>query len=656
MTPKERMLAAARGQLADMLPFAPRIDLWFHANKERGTLPAKYRGAASADEIALAEGWALHKVVLDFTAFGEDAIIDRTLGVYRIPTQGFLSHLSENVERRVVKGNDEIKIEYRTPVGAVSGAFVFTREMRRSGITVPWIKEHLLKTPSDFKVLGYIFETMQVMPAYDGFSSWADAIGENGLPVAYALTAGSPMHHIMKILLDSTEFYYQYKDHETEMRDLAERMGVYFEKVIDAAAGSPAQVILVGANFDDMLTYPPFFEEHILPWLQAAADKFHRRNKLLLCHTDGENKGLMNLLYKSGMDVADSVCPFPMTKVPIAEYYGCWGDKITIFGGIPSNLMLTETVGDEDFEAYLQQLFSAIVPGSRFILGVADTVPPDASFERLQRIQEVVQRRGKLPLAKSGRVSGISAPPKTNSMQVLQPEKSGLEPAGAAAALPFCMEIRKGVLAGDHKNTVALVQQALDRGVDAERLLNECLLAPMDVIGVKFTDGTVFIPEVLLSARVLNEAMLLLEPVLAARKGASGQSPLVLLGTVKGDLHDIGKNLVGIMLRSVGFRVKDLGVNVPAQKFVEEVAAEKPDILALSALLTTTMPEFKNVIAGIRNAGLRDKVRILVGGAPVTEQYAVSVGADGYGADAGQAAAKAKTLCSRPSCRVGGIR
>lgn len=207
------------------------------------------------------------------------------------------------------------------------------------------------------------------------------------------------------------------------------------------------------------------------------------------------------------------------------------------------------------------------------------------------------------------------------------------------------MEIRESVLVGDGEKTVALVKASLEQNVDPQRLLNECLLQPMDVIGEKFTNGTVFIPEVLLSARALNGSMLLLEPVLAEQGGGKKQRPLVLIGTVKGDMHDIGKNIVGIMLRSVGFRVKDLGVNISPKTFVEEVAAEKPALLALSALLTTTMPQFKTVITEIERAGLRDQIKIMVGGAPVSENYARRVGADAYGADAGQAAANAKQLC-----------
>ncbi|RJQ51526.1 MAG: hypothetical protein C4530_19970 [Desulfobacteraceae bacterium] len=644
MTPKERMLAAARGQWPDRLPFAPRIDLWFHANKEKGTLPEQYRNVRNADEIAISEGWALHKVVLEFMDFGDDAVIDRTLGVYRIPTQGFITRLPEDVERRVEKKGDAFHVAYRTPVGSVSGTFVFTEEMRRSGISMPWIKEHVLKALSDYKTLGYIFEHMRVEPAYEGYQRWADGIGENGMPVAYALTAGSPMHHIMKILLDSTDFYYRHRDQEKEMSELAERIGVYFRKVIDVVAEGPAEIALVGANFDDMLTYPPFFEKHMLPWLQTAANRLHGKGKRMLCHTDGENKGLMDLLLESGMDIADSVCPAPMTKISIAEYYRRWGEKITIFGGIPSTLVLPEATSDEAFETFMEELFSAISPGSRFILGIADTTPPGAAFERLQRIRQLVDSRGQLPLKKSTSADASPAAPRADRIEV-PAERHVMEPAGGAG-LPFCAEIIEAVMTGNNEKTVSLVRQALAQATDPERLLKECLLAPMDIIGEKFTEGTVFIPEVLLSARALNDAMGLLEPVLAGRGAGRMKSPLVLLGTVKGDLHDIGKNLVGIMLRSAGFRVKDLGINVPANTFVSQVASEKPDILALSALLTTTMPEFKTVIESVERAGLRKGLKIMVGGAPVSEQYAKRFGADAYGADAGQAAALAKRLCS----------
>jgi 5-methyltetrahydrofolate--homocysteine methyltransferase len=365
----------------------------------------------------------------------------------------------------------------------------------------------------------------------------------------------------------------------------------------------------------------------------------------MLCHTDGENHGLMDLLHESGMDIAEAVCPYPMTKVTLAEYYRQWSDRITILGGIPSNLLLRETTNDAQFEKFLDDLFPAVSPGWRFILGVADTTPPDASFERLRRIEEVMSRRGRLPLAEDRPRPADS--PREGRIELAATGTSPMAPLAGQPASPFCDAIRSAILSGENDSAVRLVRQAMEKDADPGQLLKECLLAPMDIIGERFTDGTVFIPEVLLSARALNEAMAVLEPALAKQGAGREENPLVLIGTVRGDMHDIGKNLVGIMIRSAGFRVKDLGVNVAAKTFVDAVAAEKPAILALSALLTTTMPEFRTVVEGIERAGLRGNVKILVGGAPITEQYAMSVGADAYGSDAGQAAAKAKLLCGK---------
>ena len=649
MTHKERMLKAARGQTPDRLPYAPRIDLWFYANKVRGTLPDPYKDAEGPDEIAVSEGWALHKVVLEYMHTGLDAIIDRVLGVYRIPAQGFLSRLPADVERRVQKSGDDIRVEYRTVRGTVSGTFVYTEAMRQSGISIPWIKEHLLKEPADYDAIGYIFEHMQVEPAYDGYLHWAESIGENGMPVMYALTAGSPMHHIMKILVDATDFYYRHRDQERLMLGLAEKIGVYYRKVYDLVARSPAEVALIGANFDDMLTYPPFFKDHIMPWLQEASEKLHPHGKRMLCHTDGENKGLMDLLLYCGMDIAEAVCPYPMTKVGIAEYYRRWSKKITIFGGIPSNILLADMTSDDAFEAYMTDLFQAISPGSRFILGVADATPPDASFERLRRIHALVQENGQIPIQAAKRT-----PPSVPEEDVPKALVSGPKPMMTSLSddIPNCKDIRDSVLAGDRNRTMNLVSESIETGADPDKLLKNCLLPPMDIIGDRFTDGTVFIPEVLLSARALNESMALIEPLLEKKKDSDKDRPLVLLGTVKGDLHDIGKNLVGIMFRSVGLRVYDLGINIDVKTFVEAVEIHRPAVLALSALLTTTMSEFKKVIDALAGAGLRNSVKVMVGGAPVSDHFAESIGADGYGADAGEAAQKAKQLCGITNRRL----
>jgi 5-methyltetrahydrofolate--homocysteine methyltransferase len=202
--------------------------------------------------------------------------------------------------------------------------------------------------------------------------------------------------------------------------------------------------------------------------------------------------------------------------------------------------------------------------------------------------------------------------------------------------------IRKDVLKGDQEGILEHCRQMLDQGFRAVDILNRGMLAAMEVIGLRFKDGSVFIPEVLLSARAMNEALIVLEPYLAGEKNTSQGK--VLIGTVLGDLHDIGKNMVSTMLRGTGFEVIDLGINVNSDEFVKKVAEHRPDILGLSALLTTTMPEMKKVIEGLREAGLREHVKIMVGGAPVNRKFAEDIGADGYARDAGDAVGLARNL------------
>jgi 5-methyltetrahydrofolate--homocysteine methyltransferase len=194
-------------------------------------------------------------------------------------------------------------------------------------------------------------------------------------------------------------------------------------------------------------------------------------------------------------------------------------------------------------------------------------------------------------------------------------------------------QVQDDVLGGDQVSVRGHILGLLDRGVKGEEILQRGLLAAMEVIGERFRTGEVFIPEVLLSARVMNEAVAVLEPHLAA--GQAGAKGRVMIGTVKGDMHDIGKNLVITMLRGVGYEVKDLGVDVPVARFVQMVKEFRPEILGLSALLTTTMPQMKLVIKALEDAGLREGLKVMVGGAPVNEKYARDIGADGYAHDAG---------------------
>jgi 5-methyltetrahydrofolate--homocysteine methyltransferase len=189
---------------------------------------------------------------------------------------------------------------------------------------------------------------------------------------------------------------------------------------------------------------------------------------------------------------------------------------------------------------------------------------------------------------------------------------------------------------GKAKDIVVVVQKALDDGVPAADILDKGLIAGMNIIGGKFKNGEVFVPEVLVAARAMNHASVVLKPALAK----AGVQPVgkAIICTVKGDLHDIGKNLVKMMIEGNGIEVIDLGVDVPAEKVVEIVKTSDAKVLCLSALLTTTMLAQKDVIDALKTAGIREKVKIMVGGAPVTQSYADEIGADSYCPDAASAA------------------
>jgi methylmalonyl-CoA mutase cobalamin-binding domain/chain len=197
-------------------------------------------------------------------------------------------------------------------------------------------------------------------------------------------------------------------------------------------------------------------------------------------------------------------------------------------------------------------------------------------------------------------------------------------------------------LVGNAPAVKELTEQGLAQEMGPESLLYDALIPSLEEVGARFERGDFFVPEMLIAARAMQGALDILRPLLAE----TGAKPIgtFVMGTVKGDVHDIGKNLVNIMLEGAGFTVHDLGVNVAPEKFVEQVQQHEPDIVGFSAFLTTTMPMFKANINALEKSGLRDKVIVMVGGAPVTQEYADAVGADGYAADASTAVRLAKAL------------
>ena len=220
-----------------------------------------------------------------------------------------------------------------------------------------------------------------------------------------------------------------------------------------------------------------------------------------------------------------------------------------------------------------------------------------------------------------------------------------------ARVRPLMQELAAALIEGDDGAVDRLTKQALDEGIDALEIMDDGLIAGMGIVGIKFRDNFIFVPEVLACARAMKAGMAYIEPILSA----SGIEPIgtVVMGTVKGDLHDIGKNLCIMMLRGSGFVVHDLGVDTKAEAYIDAAMEHGAQVVGMSALLTTTMPNMGKTIQAFEDAGMRDMVKLMVGGAPLSQEFADDMGADGYGGDAMACVELAKTLVEDEAVREG---
>jgi len=382
------------GKPTDRLPFVPRLDLWYKANKIAGTLPDKYKKATLRDiSDNLQAGY--HCLVPDFTDFeGTDSDLDIGLGVYHLKVNCYET-VFHNIRRTIErKDNGVLRVTYHTPHGDVSTSCVFDERMKKSGATLWVVKEHLIKDESDYEAAAYLFENAEIIPRYDRLEQFQEYVGERAPAVAYAHTQAGAMHLLVKDLMGFEDFCIALMEDEEALTQLGQRIEPYMDRLYDVVSNAPSRLIFSGGNYDSSITFPPFFKKHLLPQIKKRAGKAHALGKYLICHTDGENQGLMDYLLESGMDVADSVCPAPMTKLSFTDYYKSFRDRVTIFGGIPSNVMLKNTMSDRDFYAFVDNMFSNLGDGRHLIVSVADTLPPDAQFDRLEHISKLCREFG----------------------------------------------------------------------------------------------------------------------------------------------------------------------------------------------------------------------------------------------------------------------
>lgn len=370
MTHKERMLAAFQRQKLDRIPWAPRLEHWYGAHQKAGTLPEKYRG------------WDLRSIYRDqgLEYHGKGGISFRTQ--------------VEGVETITRKKDQEIRVETITPVGTVSTLSRSSPELSAQGIGALEV-EHMIKGPEDYQVVEWIYEHTKITPTYEEYMAHDMACGEDG--VAQTNTPWTPAGMLLGRLIGWKDCYYHIYDHPQQIERLLKAITDFYWEMHRICAESPALIVSHGSHFHSQMTPPPIFKEYFLPYLKEVSAYYHEHGKLLQFHGDADVNGLQDYILEAGYDIAEVLVTAPMAVITLEQLRKAWGDRIIIWGAIPS-IILCEPFTDEEFEAYMYNLFKVIAPGDAFILGVADMVMGATKWERFESVLPMVEKYGKYPI------------------------------------------------------------------------------------------------------------------------------------------------------------------------------------------------------------------------------------------------------------------
>ena len=383
-----------------------------------------------------------------------------------------------------------------------------------------------------------------------------------------------------------------------------------------------------------LLVNPKYLRKYVFPWYKKMGKICREKGIGFIFHSDGDCTEAMEDLIDCGFHGFNPIQPNAMDIVEVKRR---WGKKLCLIGNI--NLDSTLTLGTpDDVRAEVYERIRTIGPGGGYMVSSSNSITDYVPVANMRALLDATYEFGKYPIQlEEGGVKGKfwTSQTKVRKAETTKVE-TGLDVEGYVDAL----------LNNDIPKTIAMVQADIDRGVPPQEVVSKGLVPAITIVGEKFQNGQIYIPEMMIAARAMSTTLDKFKEKLAGTGGAQ-RLGTVVIGTVQGDLHDIGKNLVAMILKGQGFQVEDLGVSVSTAKFLQAVKEKKPEIVAMSALLTTTMTEMKNTIDALKTAGLRDKVKVVVGGAPVTPAYAKQIGADGNAYDAPGAAKLCKDLLGK---------
>ena len=380
-----------------------------------------------------------------------------------------------------------------------------------------------------------------------------------------------------------------------------------------------------------LLVSPKYLRKYVFPWYKKMGKICREREIGFIFHSDGDCTEVMDDLIDCGFHAFNPIQPNAMNIVEVKKR---WGKKLCIIGNI--NLDSTLTLGTpDDVRAEVYERIRTIAPGGGYMVSSSNSITDYVPVANMRALLDATYEFGQYPIRlEEGGVKGKfwTSQTKVRKTETTKVE-TGLDVEAYAEAL----------IANDIPKAISMMQKDIDGGTAPQEVVSRGLIPAITIVGEKFQNGQIYIPEMMIAARAMSATLDHFKQKLAG-KGEAKKLGTVVIGTVQGDLHDIGKNLVAMILKGQGFQVEDLGVSVSTAKFVQSVNDKKPEILAISALLTTTMTEMKNTIDALKSAGLRQQVKVIVGGAPVTPAFAEQIGADGTAYDAPSAAKLCKEL------------
>ncbi len=380
-----------------------------------------------------------------------------------------------------------------------------------------------------------------------------------------------------------------------------------------------------------LLVNPKYLRKYLFPWYKKMGKVCREKGIGFIFHSDGDCTEIMDDLIDCGFHAFNPIQPNAMNIVEVKKK---WGKKLCLIGNL--NLDSTLTLGTpEDVRAEVYERIRTIAPGGGYMVSSSNSITDYVPAANMRALLDATYEFGQYPIRlEEGGIQGKfwtsqTKVRKTGTTKV----DTGLDAEAYAEAL----------IANDIPKTISMMQQDIDGGTTPQNVVSRGLIPAITIVGEQFQNGQIYIPEMMIAARAMSATLDHFKQKLAGQ-GEAKKLGTVVIGTVQGDLHDIGKNLVVMILKGQGFQVEDLGVSVSAAKFVQAVKEKKPEILAIGALLTTTMIEMKNTIEALKAAGLREQVKVIVGGAPVTPAFAAQIGADGTAYDAPGAAKLCKEL------------